>query len=176
MEQEQHKSKFSKRILTGGVILFVLVIFVAVLLPSFGPKRRGYHLMSWTQMKQIASAINQYQLDHNGTPPQKLSQLVPNYANSEMFFLQSKYNTSLCFVPTNAESHPELIDMFSPYSFVTLSDKRILIWERPGMWIDNTMSYFVFPDDNQQTNIFQTSRSNRVTAEEFEQRFLRGFR
>jgi hypothetical protein len=175
VEQARSKSSMSKRVVSGTLILFLLLILSPLLFPISGLKEDGYHFLSWSNMKHIALAVYQYQLVHDETAPQKLSQLVPNYANSEMFFLQSKYNTSLCFVPTNAEAHPELIDKFSPYSFVVLPDKRILVWERPGMWIDNTMSYFVFPDDNQSTNIFQTSRSNRVTAEEFQRRLSRSF-
>ena len=176
MEQEQPKSKLSKRILIGVVVLFVLAIFLDMLFPGFGPKNLGYHLMSWTQMKQIALALNQYRQDHNGVAPRHFSELVPNYISTpKMFFMQSKYNTSTCVIPANLDSQPELIDIFSPYSFIVLPDQRILVSERPGVWMDNIMSYFLLDDRNQPTNIFEGFRACRVTPEEFQQRFSRGF-
>jgi hypothetical protein len=156
VEETRPKSKLQKRVIYGILILSALLILMAMLEPGFGPKRQGYHTMSWQRMEQIGLAINQYRLDHAGTNPQKFSQLVPVYANWQVFFIQSKYNTSLCFMPTNVESHPELVDIFSPYSFVILPDKRILIWERPGMWTDqSTMRYLLFDNDIQPADIFK---------------------
>src|SRR5258708_18559299 len=125
VEETRSNPKLLKRVVNGILIFFVLLILLGSLFPSFGPKRMGYHLMSWQWMEQIALAINQYRQDHDGTNAQKFSQLVPAYANWQVFFIKSKYNTSLCFIPTNVESHSELIDTFSPYSFVILRDKRI---------------------------------------------------
>jgi hypothetical protein len=108
--------------------------------------------------------------------PQHFSQLAPEYISSPAtFFMQSRYNTGTCVIPTNLDSHPELIDLFLPYSFAMLPDKRIPVWERPGIWTDNTMSYFLFPDDSRPSDIFQAFRSNNVTPEEFEQLFLHDF-
>jgi hypothetical protein len=175
VEQAPPKASLSKRVISAAFILFFLLIILALLLPNSGLQKGGYHLQSWSNMKQIALAVYQYQLDHDGATPQKLSQLDRKYVEPEQFFYQSKYNTSVCFIPANIESHPELIELFSPYSFVVLPDKRIIVWEHPGMWIDNRMGYFVFPDDNRSSDIFQAFRSDIVTTEEFEKRFLAGF-
>ncbi|MEI9963198.1 MAG: hypothetical protein WDM76_19415 [Limisphaerales bacterium] len=175
MGEARSKMKLLKRVLVGFLILFTLLVLLAILFPGLGPKRMGSHLASWQRMNQIALAINQYRQAHDGANPQKFSQLVPVYANWQTFFIHSKYNTGLCFIPTNVEAHPELIDLFSPYSFALLPDKRILIWERPGMWTDDTMRYLLFDNDNQPTNIFQLFHSNSITAEVFEEKFLGNF-
>jgi len=176
VEQKQHNPKTGKRVIGWVLFFLVLLLLFASILPGSRPSKKGAQMASWNEMKTIALALDQYQQDHNGTLPQHFSELVPEYISSPAtFFMQSKYNTSACVIPTNLDSHPELIDLFSPYSFIVLPDKRILVWERPGIWTDNTMSYFLFPDNNQSSDIFQAFRSDNVTTEEFEQRFLHGF-
>jgi hypothetical protein len=158
------------------LFFLILLLFFASILPVSRPSKRGAQMASWNEMKAIAQALDQYQQDHMGTLPHHFSELVPEYISSPAaFFMQSKYNTRTCVIPTNLDSHPELIDLFSPYSFIALPNKRILVWERPGMWTDNTMSYFLFPDDTHFSDFFLAFRSDNVTPEEFEQQFLHGF-
>jgi hypothetical protein len=127
-------------------------------------------------MQEIALAIDSFRRDHNGMAPSRLSELVPKYLPASELLFNSKYSTSI--VPANADGHPELVDIFSPYSFTILSDQRILVVENPSMWSDGLMSYFLFDSKGQPTNssrVFQAFEKYHTTPEEFENRFSNGF-
>ena len=142
--------------------------------PYVGEK--GYHFFSVARMQEIALAVDSYRRDHKGAAPSRLSELVPNYLSASKLLFYSRYSTSI--VPRNADSHPELVNIFSPYSFAILSDQRILVVEHPDMWPDGLMTYFVFDSKSQPTNssqVFQAFEKCRITPEEFENRFSNGF-
>src|SRR5438046_4363563 len=103
-----------RTVFIGIVAVLGAFLLFRMLTPGFGHRKRGYQMISWLNMRQIALALESYRRDHNDSLPRRLSELSPDYVrSSHVLFFESPY--SRCVAPTNAASHPELIDVFSPY-------------------------------------------------------------
>lgn len=171
MNQTSPKWKLIKRAFLGILVLLGILMVSWMLLPfGHGLRSMGYHVNSWAKMEGIAKSLYHFREEHNGVMPVRLSELVPKYLLSENLLFYSPYTTSV--MPTETKSQPELIDFFSPYSFAVLQDQRILVSERPGMWLDGTMTYLLLDDRMQPVG---TANSCRVTLYEFQRRLLSQF-
>jgi hypothetical protein len=122
----------------------VLLVFVGLALPSFGPQTLGCQIQSASQMKLIGVAAEAYRTDH-GAYPKRLSQLAPEYISPELFCFRCRYGAA--FVPANADKDLKLIDAFSAYEIQILGDGRALIFERLPMWSDQTIGFYLVPQE-----------------------------
>jgi hypothetical protein len=172
------KQKCGWRILSwlGGALFVFLLIGVA--LPSFGPLKNGCQMGSASQMYQIGITIVAYRRDHQGTYPQRLSELVPDYASPAIFYCRCKYATA--FVPSKFDKELKLIAAFSAYGLLTLDDGRAVVFERLSMWSDHTIGFFIVPkhlpeDDKELKLAFDLPLRNRLPQDDFARQYLKSF-
>ena len=126
----------------------VLLVCAGFALPSFGPRTRGCQTQSASQMRQIGIAAETYRADH-GAYPERLSQLAADYASPGLFYFRCPYGAA--FVPANADRDLKLIDAFSTYGLQILGDGRALIFERLPMWPDQTIGFYLVPQETPPT-------------------------
>jgi hypothetical protein len=154
--------------IVAGVIL--AAVAAGVSFPQHGPQRKGCQLVSALQMHQIARAAALYAQD-NGTLPERLAQLVPDYAATpKLFYFTCRYGTT--FKPPDAETNPELIDAFSPYSLLSLGNGRAVVFERLPMWSDETIGFQLLTSKG----ATDPPRDHRLPRGEFARRYLQGFK
>jgi hypothetical protein len=155
-----------------SLLLLALVAVVALLISIAPPcyfcqQKNGAMANSFNHMKSIGFAILAYKSDNDGTPPRKLSDVIPQYGLTSWFILNSDYSTPMG--NPDFDKHPELIDSLTPYRFQDLHDGRVVVFERPGFWKDDpNITYCVMAnlkDDPKQTS------SNHVSPQELERRF-----
>jgi hypothetical protein len=152
------------------VLLFILLVLIGLFVPVSSNEQR-HHAISHGNLERIANAISAYEADHEGKLPQNLGILFPDYETDIQAFLLGFSDTNYPFV-RDLSVHQELIDTFSPYSFMRLKDGRILVVERPGLWRDGKITYFILgKPPGPMSNI----GSAPITPIEFERQFANGF-
>jgi len=119
-------------------------------------------------MREIGIAAETYRADH-GAYPKRLSQLAAEYASPGLFYFRCRYGAA--FVPANADKDLKLIDAFSAYEIQILGDGRALIFERLPMWSDQTIGFYLVPQEAPPTG----SESRRLPREEFAKLYSAGF-
>jgi len=127
--------------------------------------------MSINQIRPIACLIQAYRQDHNGQNPERLSQLVDYSPTTNIFYFRCRYGNT--YAVQNADSQRDFVDLFSPFRFLVLNDKRVVVCEQSGIWPDGSIGYCLMSADP--TNIMP-EEIGRFLAADFETRLLNGFR
>ncbi len=174
MTDESNTASQPKRKWVRWVIGFIVIVMLAgaTFRDQGGMRlqRSAYSVKSWYLMKVIAVLLKDYQKDHSGNLPVRLSELVPDYIDGpEIFYFASPYTTSV--LPLDL-STPNLIDGFTPYGYGQLPNGDPYVFERPGMWADGTVAYLIL-DHNDKPPV--DWRSYRVTVEVFQELLSQNF-
>jgi hypothetical protein len=161
-----------------GLLLLGLLLGFFILLIFFQPPisyvgKRAVMAKSLSDMADIGEAIVSYKRDHKGTPPQELGDLVPNYIRDPLIFRFTTLETSPMGDPDFVK-HPELINVFSPYTFLNLSDGRVVVMQKPGFWKDGLLTYCIVPGVDRDASLNLIDK-NHVTPDEFLRRYENNF-
>src|SRR6266481_8606403 len=70
----------------------------------------------------------EYRQAHGAECPNHLSELVGYVPTTNVFYFKCRYANT--YTIKDVVSQPDLIEIFSPYHFVILSDKRIVVCEQ----------------------------------------------
>jgi hypothetical protein len=151
----------------GG--LFLIAVVLSSMFPGHGPGLRGCQAMSINRIKDIAYLIQTYRQNHDGRNPEHLSQLADNSTVS-VFYFSCRYGNT--YMVTNADARRDFVDLFSPYRFLVLNDKRVVVCEQPGLWPDGTIGYCVTSADPANT---EPGEMARFPAADFEMRLRNNF-
>ena len=168
-----NKPKSGKRWVTVLIVALFFVLLASIAMPSFGPKKAGCQLESETRMYQIALAVSAYHSDHQHFP-ERLSELVPDYASTDNFYFRCPYGAAL-FIPSGASKDPKLIDVFSPYELRTLGDSGAVVFERVPLWSDGKVGFCLIPPSLIPQSPFYSRPRNRISQEEFASRYSKQF-
>ena len=165
MNSLRHPYRWSIGVLVLGILMWIS-------LPTHAPQEKSCQTKSLAQMRQIATAIELYQLNNAGKPPARLSELVPTYIQSvSIFYLRCGNVPGV--KPPNDDFNPKLIDMFSLYDLTMLTDGRVVVYERVPMWSDHKMSYCV---TSKGTAIPGYVPNWHVLPDEFRTKYLQDFK
>lgn len=156
-----------------GIILglLLIVIILSLLFPGHGSRQTACRFNSINQIQDIAYLVQIYRQNHNGQNPDLLSQLVDYSPTVDVFYLPCPYANS--YAVTNLNAQRDFVDLFSPFRFLGLNDKRVVVCEQPGLWPDGTIAYCVTSSDP--TNM-EPDEIGKFPATDFEIRLRGGFR
>jgi len=164
------KPRYTKLVVCLGVVL-LLIVFVCLPSPRHVISESGWEIYRFGCMSNIARAINAYAIAHEGRLPAKMSDLFPeNLEDPRMLLFRSKDFSPAREVDFHA--HPELIDAFCAYAFTRLPDRRVVVFERPGLRKDGRMLYCLMGPDGEAVG---DTDCCDVTPEEFVRRLQLAF-
>lgn len=153
-----------------GTFLAVGLLF-SMVSSQPGARRGGGQATSIQHIEQIAVAIHRYQQAHNGQTPQRLSELMDYVPTTTAFYLRCDYANT--YVSEDIDSQRDFIDLFSPYRFFMLKDRRVVVCEQPGMWVSKTIGYCLMSAD---TTRLEPDEIGRFVPGDVEERIRSGFK
>jgi hypothetical protein len=156
----------------GGYLIAAVAIVIAIASLSLRwpiLRRSADRAGSFNFMEEIGRAIAAYAAEHNDSLPVRISELVPRSFEDTKRLRALVTKEAWHFDIT---IHKPLIDAFCVYDFMRFPDRRILVFERPGVGDKGMVLYCLLAPDGQAIGGFSECY---VPADEFARRILDGF-
>lgn len=145
------------------MIAFIAILTIIYLIhPSSGPRLKGYQQKSLNNISTIGSSLQMYRQNNQGAIPMKLSDLLPYIPDNRVFFISN--NSANIYYPTSANINEMDIDVFSPYRFIQINDKRCLVFENIGMWRDKSIGFCIISSN---LTVVRPERRERILVVDF---------
>ena len=172
MTLSSHYRSHRKFYLILGIFVFTLLLMMPLVIrPSFGPRLRACEAVSINNMRLIAGGIQAFQRAHSGESPSRLSEVVKYVPETADFYLHCPYANAR--MPETPSAAREFVDLLSPYRFIVMKDRRVVVFEQPEMWTDGTIGYCLLGANANSPMIEQVGR---FRSSDFGEYFRHGFR
>jgi hypothetical protein len=114
-----------------------LAVALYIVLTDVGPRvSHGPRIKSWGNLSKIGLAIRDY-AKANGSPPGRLSDLVPGYVTSNQIgiFYVTNFSANEVPIPADWPSNALRIDDWGAYFYLgTNTQSGVLAFERTNLW------------------------------------------
>ena len=132
-----HSKKTKWYIIIG---ISVLLLCISCLVPALKPsKNRIRQMRSEHHLRTISEWVLAYKKSHDGNPPRKISDLVPDNRPDLLKIFRAPYMFQF-WKPEGWSTNKALVDMYSDYALCHNSKLGIIAFEKPGVCPDGVVA------------------------------------